>query len=35
VRCILPESNARRLAGAPLELCGVGTVAAAMEALLT
>ena len=35
MRCILPESNARRLAGAPLELCGVGTLGAAMEALLT
>ena len=35
VRCILPESNARRLSGAPLELCGVGTVGAAMEALLS
>jgi DNA repair protein RadA/Sms len=34
VRCILPESNARRLANAPLELCGVGTVGAAMEALI-
>ena len=35
VRCILPESNARRITGAPLELCGVGTLGAAMEALLT
>ena len=35
VRCILPESNARRLAGAPLELCGVGTLGAAVEALMT
>ncbi|MFL5400963.1 MAG: DNA repair protein RadA [Myxococcales bacterium] len=34
VRCILPESNARRLGNAPLELCGVGTVGAAMEALI-
>jgi DNA repair protein RadA/Sms len=34
VRCVLPESNARRLSGAPLELCGVGTVGAAMEALI-
>ncbi len=34
-RCVLPESNARRLNDAPLELQPAGTVAAAMEALMT
>jgi DNA repair protein RadA/Sms len=34
-RCVLPESNARRLNDAPLELQPAATVAAAMEALMT
>ncbi len=33
-RCVLPESNARRLQEAPLELHPAATVAAAMEALM-
>src|SRR3954447_3417583 len=32
-RCVLPEGNRARTLDAPLELCGVGTVGAAMEAL--
>jgi DNA repair protein RadA/Sms len=34
-RCVLPESNARRLHEAPLELQPAATVAAAMEALMS
>jgi len=34
-RCVLPESNARRLQEAPLELQPAATVAAAMEALMS
>jgi DNA repair protein RadA/Sms len=33
-RCVLPEGNARRVKVAPLELRPVGTLAAAMEALM-
>ena len=32
-RCVLPETNRVRCRSAPLDLCGVGTVGEAMEAL--
>lgn len=32
-RCVLPEGNRLRCRASPLELCGVGTVAEAMEAV--
>ena len=34
-RCLLPEGNRSRALGAPLELCGVASVADAMDALFT
>jgi DNA repair protein RadA/Sms len=34
-RCVLPETNARRLAAAPIEVCAVSTVRGAMEVLMT